>query len=216
MSGSEHLLPNNRVLRYSFRERLIHWTAGASYVYLLLTGLAFWSPWLFWIGVVLGGGSVSRLLHPWVGLVFTFAVILMYGAWASQMRSVPGDKAWWDAMKFYISNEDEKVPAAGRFNGGQKFLFWGFFWSGIVLLLSGIVLWYPQEFPQALRLVAIFLHPVFALATIGLFMLHVYMGTAFERGAFGSVIRGDVSREFATRHHRTWFEEIVRQESAKR
>jgi formate dehydrogenase subunit gamma len=216
MSGSENLLPNDRVLRYSFRERMIHWGAAVAYIYLLLTGLAFWSPWLFWIATVLGGGSTSRMLHPWMGLAFTFAVVLMYGSWASQMRGVPEDKAWWDAMKYYISNEDEKVPAAGRFNGGQKFLFWGFFWSGIVLLLSGIVLWYPQQFPQALRLVAIFLHPVFALATIGLFMLHVYMGTAFERGAFGSVIRGDVSRDFAMRHHRTWFEEILRQASAKR
>jgi len=216
MSGADNLLPNNRVLRYTFRERMIHWTAGVSYVYLLLTGLSLWSPWLFWIGIVLGGPSVSAKLHPWGGLLFAFAVILMYGSWSSQMRAVPGDKAWWDAMKYYISNEDEKVPPAGRFNGGQKFLFWGFFWSAIILLLTGIVLWFPQEFPEILRLVAIFLHPVFALATIGLFMLHVYMGTAYERGAFGSVIRGDVSREFAMRHHQTWFEEILRQASAKR
>jgi formate dehydrogenase subunit gamma len=216
MSSADNLLPNNRVLRYTFRERMIHWTAGVSYVYLLLTGLAFWSPWLFWIAVVLGGGSVSRMLHPWAGLVFVYAVILMYGKWSAEMRGTPEDKAWWDAMKFYISNEDEKVPPAGRFNGGQKFLFWSFFWSGIILLLTGIVLWYPQEFPEGLRLAAIFLHPVIALATIGLFMLHVYMGTAYERGAFGSVIRGDVSREFAMRHHRTWFEAILRQASAKR
>jgi len=216
MSSSGFLLPNNRVLRYNFRERMIHWAAGISYVYLMLTGLAFWSPWLFWLAVVLGGGTVSRVLHPWVGLGFTFALILMYGMWAGHMHETAGDKAWWDAIRHYISNEDEKVPAAGRFNGGQKFLFWSFFWCGIVLLVSGVVLWFPQEFPEALRLAAIFLHPVAAMVTIGLFMLHVYMGTAYERGAFGSVIRGDVSREFAMRHHRTWFEEIVREAPPKR
>ena len=47
MSRDTYLLPNGRVLRYSFHERLAHWLAGVSYVYLLLTGLAFWSPWLF-------------------------------------------------------------------------------------------------------------------------------------------------------------------------
>ncbi len=47
-------------------------------------------------------------------------------------------------------------------------------------------------------------------------MIHVYMGTAFERGAFHSVIRGDVSRAFAMRHHRTWFEEIQREASARK
>jgi len=216
MSSAANLLPNNRVLRYNFRERVIHWCAGVSYVYLLLTGLALWSPWCFWIAVVLGGGSVSRLLHPWIGLVFSFAVILMYGMWSGQMKETAEDKGWWSALHFYLANEDEKVPAAGRFNGGQKMLFWSFFWCAIVLLLTGVVLWYPQEFPEILRLIAIFLHPVFALATIGLFMLHVYMGTAYERGAFGSVIRGDVSRAFAMRHHRAWFEEILRQASAKK
>lgn len=216
MSASEYLLPNDRVLRYNFRERMIHWTAAISYVYLLLTGLAFWSPWLFWLSVVLGGGSVSRMLHPWAGLVFTFAVLLMYGQWAEQMHETSGDKAWWAAMRHYITNEDDLVPPAGRFNGGQKFLFWSFFWCGILLLLSGVVLWYPQQFPQMLRLTAILIHPAAAMITIGLFMLHVYMGTAYERGAFGSVMRGDVSRAFAMRHHRTWIEDLVREASPRK
>jgi len=77
MSSEPYLLPNGRVLRYSFRERLVHWLAGFSYVYLLLTGLAFWSPWLFWIAVILGGATVSRELHPWFGLAFAIGVALM-------------------------------------------------------------------------------------------------------------------------------------------
>jgi formate dehydrogenase subunit gamma len=216
MSDSGQLLPNDRVLRYDFKERLTHWVAGISYLYLMLTGLAFWSPWLFWVAVVLGGGSVSRMLHPWIGLIFTLAVLRMYALWSGQMHETPADKPWWDAIRYYISNEDDKVPSAGRFNGGQKLLFWSFFWCGIVLLLSGVVLWLPQMFPQPLRLLAILVHAVVALVTIGLFMMHVYMGTAFERGAFGSVIRGDVSRGFAMRHHRTWFEEIQREASARK
>ncbi len=127
MSGSSYLLPNDRVLRYDFRERMTHWMAGISYVYLLLTGLAFWTPWLFWIAVVLGGGSTSRMLHPWAGLIFAFAVLRMYAMWGLQMREAPADKAWWNAIRHYISNEDEKVPPVGRFNGGQKLLFWSFF-----------------------------------------------------------------------------------------
>jgi formate dehydrogenase subunit gamma len=216
MSDTGYLLPNDRVLRYDFRERMNHWLAGVSYVYLLLTGLAFWSPWLFWIAVALGGGSTSRMLHPWAGLIFTIAVLRMYAIWGSQMREESGDKAWWDAIGHYISNEDEKVPAAGRFNGGQKLLFWSFFWCALLLLLSGAVMWFPDKFPLAIRLLAVFVHAVVALVTIGFFMLHVYMGTAYERGAFGSVIRGDVSRAFAMRHHRTWYDDLVRNASARK
>jgi len=61
MSREPYLLPNGRVLRHSFHERLVHWLAAGSYLYVLLTGLAFWSPWLFWIAVVLGGATISRL-----------------------------------------------------------------------------------------------------------------------------------------------------------
>ena len=213
MSATEgYLLPNGRVLRYTFHERLTHWISGFSFVYALLTGLSFWTPWLFWIAAVLGGYTISRELHPWAGVIFVLAVIQMFRMWAGQMRSEPGDEAWWRANKYYITNQDDKVPATGRLNPGQKVLFWGFFWCGLVLVVSGLVLWFPNWVPWNLRYVryiAVLLHVSAALLSIGMFMIHVYMGTAFERGAFGSVIRGDVSRSFALRHHRIWYEQIV-------
>ena len=217
-SSDQYLLPNDRVLRYNFRERLIHWLAGFSYVYLLLTGLAFWSPWLYWITAVLGGPTISRELHPWVGLLFILGVLWMYRLWASQMRFTPRDREWIHALPHYIRNEDGQVPDEDRFNAGQKGLFWGFFWCGILLLLSGIVLWEPHWVPWSLRflrLAAVIVHPIAALVTIALFMIHVYMGTAVERGAFGSVIRGDVSRRWAARFHRAWYEQVVRDSAPK-
>jgi cytochrome b subunit of formate dehydrogenase len=40
-------------------------------------------------------------------------------------------------------------------------------------------------------------------------MIHIYMSVFAERGAFGSVIRGDVSQDFAKRYHPAWYEEVV-------
>lgn len=218
MSG-QYLLPNGRILRYSFHERVIHWLAAASYVYLMLTGLAFWSPWLFWIATVLGGATISRILHPWAGLIFVIGVFLMLRMWGTQMKETPSDKAWWDHIGDYITNQDGKMPSADRFNPGQKLLFWGFFWNGIVLLLTGLVLWFPNYIPwnlNFLRLISVILHPICALMTIALFMIHVYMGTADERGAFGSVIRGDVSRAWMEHHHRAFYEEIMKESAARK
>jgi formate dehydrogenase subunit gamma len=213
MNREPYLLPDGRVLRYSFHERLIHWMAGFSYVYLLLTGLAFWTPALFWIAVLLGGGTVSREVHPWLGIVFMIAVFLMYGMWARQMHETPADKTWWASIGHYIRNEDDQMPSADRFNPGQKMLFWGFFWSAILLLISGLVLWLPQYIPwnlHVVREIAVFVHAVAFLFTVALFIIHVYMGTAMERGAFGSVIRGDVSRAWANKHHHTWYQQLLR------
>jgi formate dehydrogenase subunit gamma len=212
VSRSGQSVPRGRILRYTLQERLNHWVAAISYIYLLLTGLAFWSPWMFWIAVVLGGAPVSRMLHPWAGLLFFGSVLYMYKMWAAQMRNTDADRAWWKAVRYYSTNQDDKMPPAGRYNAGQKFLFWGFFWSALFLLLSGVVLWFPEYVSwnlRFLRYLAVLIHPAAALLTIGLFMIHLYMGLFAERGAFGSVIRGDVSEVFAKRYHPGWYKEIV-------
>jgi len=219
MSHADQVLPHGRVLRYTFAERLNHWLAAGSYIYLLLTGLAFWSPWLFWIALALGGGQISRTLHPWVGLLFAYSVMRMYGYWAPQMKSSAADRQWWESLHYYIRNEDDKMPPAGRYNAGQKMLFWTFFYCAILLLLTGLVLWFPEKIPWSfrwLRYVSVLLHPVVALLTIANFMIHIYMSVFAERGAFGSVIRGDVSLEFAKRYHPGWYEEIVGKPAAPR
>ncbi len=211
MSSSGHVLPQGRILRYGFQERLTHWIAAGSYTYLLLTGLAFWSPWCFWLAAILGGGQVSRMLHPWVGLIFTVAILKMYSMWVAQMRSTAADKSWWGSIGHYIRNEDDKMPAAGRYNPGQKLLFWGFLTCGILLFLTGIILWIPEYIPwnlRFLRYLAVLIHPAAALLTIALFLVHVYMSVFAERGAFGSIVRGDVSQAFAKRYHPAWYEEI--------
>jgi formate dehydrogenase subunit gamma len=212
VSAREQILPHGRILRYQFHERLTHWVAAFSFIYLMLTGLAFWSPWLFWLAMVLGGGQTSRTLHPWAGLIFAGAVLYMYVMWAGQMHTTETDKAWWKSIGHYIRNEDDQMPPAGRYNAGQKLLFWGFFVCGLLLLLSGAILWFPEWIPwnlRFLRYLAVLVHASSALLAIGLFMIHVYMSVFAERGAFGSVIRGDVSLDFAKRYHPGWYKEIV-------
>lgn len=212
MTQPERVALHHHILRYNLHERLTHWAAAGSYIYCMCTGLAFWSPWFFWMAAVLGGGQISRTLHPWFGLIFTGSVVYLFGMWSKQMRFQPVDAAWWKALHYYIRNEDDKMPPAGRYNAGQKLLFWTFFWAGLVLLLSGLVLWFSDYLPWSLRWLryaAVLVHPIAALVTIGNFMIHVYMGVFAERGAFGSVIRGDVSAAFAKRYHPGWYEEIA-------
>ena len=212
MTHPDLIALHHDVLRYNLKERLTHWVAAGSYIYLLATGLAFWTPWLFWIAVVLGGGPVSRMLNPWAGLIFTGSVTYMYSMRSKQMRFQPGDTEWWKSLHYYIRNEDDKMPPAGRYNAGQKMLFWTFFWAGLVLLASGLILWFTDYLPwnlRWLRYIAVLLHPIAALVTIANFMIHIYMGVFAERGAFGSVIRGDVSMAFAKRYHPGWYKEIV-------
>jgi formate dehydrogenase subunit gamma len=202
----------NRIVRYVFRERLMHAAAALSYLYLLLTGLAFWTPGLYWIAVVLGGGYLSRLLHPWVGLVFAGTLVWMFVTWRRDMRATPEDRAWRKAIGHYIRNEDEKVPPVWRFNYGQKQLFWLMVWGGAALLLSGLVMWFVAPIPWDLRLLrytATIVHAVAALLTIAGFIIHVYMGVAVVPGGLDAVIHGEVTEEWARHHHRLWLAQVT-------
>jgi formate dehydrogenase subunit gamma len=219
MTRVDQAVPPGRILRYNFSERITHWVAAISYIYLMLTGLAFWSPWLFWIAVILGGAPVSRMLHPWIGLIFVGSVTLMYGMWAPQMKSTDTDRQWWKSIGNYVQNRDDKMPPAGRYNAGQKLLFWSFFLAGLVLFVTGLVLWLPEYIPWSLRwlrYLAVFLHPVAALMTIANFLIHIYMSVFAERGALDSMIHGDVSEHFVERYHPGWYREIARGSSTPR
>lgn len=200
---------DERLVRYGFGERLAHMIAGLSYVYLLLTGLAFWMPALYWLTVVLGGGFLARAWHPWIGLVFGVAVAWMYAIWRRDMATTDADRAWRKAIRHYIRNEDDRVPPAGRFNFGQKQLFWVMVWGAVALLLSGIALWVPHLMPPAVRQAAVIVHAVASLATIAGFIIHVYMGVVVVPEGLHAIVNGDVTEEWARHHHPLWAAEVL-------
>jgi formate dehydrogenase subunit gamma len=139
-------------------------------------------------------------------------MVVMYLHWSFDMRITDADRRWADAVKYYVENQDENLPPEGRFNYGQKLFFWLMFFGIIVLLISGFGLWFVEDIPWSLRwlrYLSVALHVAAALATIGGFIIHVYMGTAMVRGGFTSIIRGEVSTKWAKTHHRLWYEQIT-------
>ena len=200
------------IVRYTLAERIHHWLGGVSYVLCLITGLAFWTPYLFWMANLVGGGPTARFFHPWAGLVFAVSMVWMYQMWNGDMRASDADRAWWKNKNYYIENQDEKLPPIGRYNYGQKLFFWVMFYSALLLLLSGVVLWFPEYIPWSLRwlrYLAVTVHVAAALTSIGAFIIHVYMGTAMVRGSFTAIMQGKVSAVWARTHHRLWYEQIT-------
>ncbi|MBI3895557.1 MAG: formate dehydrogenase subunit gamma [Acidobacteria bacterium] len=207
-----------QIERYTFSERVVHWIAGGGYVYLLLSGLAFFSSHFYWLASLLGGGLAARVWHPWVGLLFVIAVVWMHHIWRRDMRLTEADRAWSKALWHYIRNEDSNVPPAGRFNTGQKQFFWLMYFGGILLLVSGLILWFTEYVPwnwRAVRSFAVLVHVVVALLTVGGFIVHIYMGTLVVRGGWGAITQGTVSETWARAHHRLWWNEITGDATAK-
>ena len=202
-----------RIIRYTFGERLNHWITGFAYVYCLITGLAFWSPYMYWLSSLVGGGPTARFWHPWFGVIFAIGTAYMLKQWLPDMLITDVDREWQKNVRYYVENQDEKLPAIERFNWGQKVFFWLMVWGGVALLLSGFGLWFVEMLPPWLRHLCVTIHVAAALATIGGFIIHVYMGTAMVRGGFTAIVRGEVSTEWARHHHRLWYERVTGRKS---
>ncbi len=199
------------IQRYTFHERLCHWLSSLTYVYLLATGLAFYSPHLYWIAFVLGGGPTSRFWHPIAGLVFLVAAVWMHDLWRRDMSITDEDRRWLDSVNSYVTNRDDLVPPQNRFNAGQKLFYWVMFYGTILLLVSGLVMWFPEYIPFRLhwiRSAAVLTHACAALITIGAFIIHIYMGLFLVPGSVTAMLRGYVPAVWARAHHRLWYDQI--------
>ena len=178
-----------------------------TFLYLALTGLAIFTPKLSWLMGVLGGGQVVRAWHPIVGVVFVAAVLIQFLKWFKDLRLTPNDRVWLKRMRDYLAGRDEKVPPTGRFNAGQKLLFWTQVILGIVLLASGIPVWFPKEFSRDLRLWSILVHSGAGAAAILSLVVHIHMAVFITKGALRAMTEGQVSEEWARHHHGTWADE---------
>jgi len=205
-------VPEEQVVRYTFIERAYHWINAIAYTYLLLTGLALFTPLCYWLAYVLGGPGTIRYWHPWVGLVYFITILWMHNKWKQDMASIPEDKPWTRNMKAYVQNQDEAMPPQGRFNAGQKQFWVAMFFSTFILLITGIVMWFPERIPRDLHWVlpiTVFLHSVTALVTIAAFIIHVYMSVWMTPGSVKAMMEGNVSTAWAKTHHRLWYERIT-------
>jgi formate dehydrogenase subunit gamma len=208
---------SDRIERYTFEERMCHWITGFAYLYCLLTGLSFYSPYLFWIAVALGGGPTSRFWHPVIGVGFLAAALWMHHLWRRDVVISDADRNWLDKAKYYITNRDSLVPAQGRFNAGQKLYYWAMYYGALLLVISGVFMWFPEYVPFTLRWIrplVIFLHEGAALITIGAFIIHVYMSVFTVPGSVDAMVSGWVSQDWARTHHRLWYNRVEERSNA--
>jgi formate dehydrogenase subunit gamma len=192
------------VLRYSLLERVVHWLVAIAFIYLMLSGFALGYPRATWLYDVLGGGQTVRFVHPIVGVAFTLGVVLMLVVWLRDMAFDGSDRAWARDLPSYVREGHSRVDV-GRFNAGQKGYFWFSVATGVLLLVSGLPLWFPGLMTGGWNQLARLVHHALFLLTVGGFIIHVYMSTVMLPGTMPGMTGGRVTRAWAAWHHPGWF-----------
>jgi formate dehydrogenase subunit gamma len=208
---SVHPGPPVTVDRYTAGARVNHWITAISLVLLALSGMALFTPKLFFLTGLFGGGQTTRILHPWIGVVLFFSFSgLFFRFWRANLPKRE-DGTWLARISDVLSGHEERLPEIGKYNAGQKFVFWSMSALIIVLITSGIVMWdtYFYQFTTIeQKRVAILIHSIAAVFAICVWIIHVY-AAIWVRGTISAMTRGHVTGGWAWRHHRKWLRELV-------
>lgn len=199
------------VSRYRGFTRVNHWVTAASLIALLLSGLALFHPSLYFLTGLFGGGQATRWLHPFVGVLLFFSYLLLFlQMWRLNLPR-PEDRTWVSQIGDVVRGDEEKLPELGKYNAGQKFVFWAMTVLILVLIVTGVMIW-EQFFGNLVsipvRRWAVLIHSVSAVAIILTFILHVY-AAFWTRGTLRAMTRGSVTGGWAWRHHRKWLREVA-------
>lgn len=204
-----------QIKTFSIFNRIVHWIAAVSFIMLVPTGL------IMIFGSSFGGGDFVRFcryIHDIGTVIFTIVVFPMFFMWASKMFIAFDDIKWLMIFGGYLSRKKEPIPA-GKFNSGQKTWFWLTTLGGLVMIITGAMMYFLdlntssiQELTglrhiELLRVSAI-IHNVFGLATVVLFFVHLYMSIFAIKGAIHSMINGYKSEDEVRIMHSSWYKEL--------
>jgi formate dehydrogenase subunit gamma len=213
-TASIHLGDPVIVDRYTPGARINHWVTATCLVLLLLTGLALFHPSLFFLSTLFGGGQVTRAIHPWIGVVLFFSFAGLFLRFWHLNLWKGADTTWIVRLGKVLGNRDHEDPELvdiGKYNAGQKIVFWGMSILIIILISSGFVIWnryFDQYTTLEQKRIAILVHSVAAIVIICVWIVHVY-AAIWVRGTITAMTEGKVTGGWAWRHHRKWLKELV-------
>ncbi len=197
--------------RYTTAARINHWITATSLVLLAISGLSLFHPSLFFLSYLFGGGDFTRFIHPWLGVVLFFGFFgLLLRFWRANLWE-GADNTWLARISDVLRDKEERLPEVGKYNAGQKMVFWSMSALIVVLITSGIVIWdryFSNVFSVEQQRIAVLVHAVAAVVMISIWIVHVY-AAIWVRGTIGAMTRGHVTGGWAWRHHRKWLRELV-------
>ncbi len=219
MNG-DFLGKKRRIRRFSTYRILEHWGIIVTTMILFATGLCqrFWHLEMSqWFILKLGGIDNVRLIHRYTGLLFSLELLMnvfvgimgvIRGRWQPSMFITKKD--YEDAIhniKYYFGFENQPTKC-DRYDYMEKFEYWTILVGGILMFMTGVILWTPtlvtRILPGEIIPAAKALHSNEAML---IFLInavwHIY-NSIFSPEVFPldtSIFTGYISRERMIREH---------------
>jgi formate dehydrogenase subunit gamma len=204
-----------KILRFKAFERFSHWLTAVSFVLLGLTGLNITFGKILLLPVV-GPDTFSdiseaaKYVHNFVSFSFIAGLVLITVIFFRDNLPERVDIEWLREGGGFIKN---KHAPAGRFNLGEKLVYWLSLAAGVAVSVSGLLLLFPfYESNIADMQLAQGVHAVVAILFVALILGHIYIGTLGMEGAFEAMGSGEVDLNWAKEHHDLWLAQQLAKE----
>jgi len=200
-----------KLLRWSLLVRSLHWTVASLFIVLALTGLnlaygkAVFRP-IFGDGAWAAMMSGTKLIHNYLGPLFGILLVVLLVRLLADNIPRKHDLAWFAKGGGLVGKGH---PDAGFANGGEKVWYWLLATAGIAVIVSGLVLDFPnygqgRDTMQWANLI----HGVGAFGLTAVALGHIYIGTLGTEGSFEGMATGYVDETWAKEHHNLWYDEV--------
>ena len=204
-----------KVLRFKAFERFSHWLTAASFVILGLTGLNITFGKILLLPLVgpeafSDISQIAKYLHNFTSFAFVAGLILITVIFFKDNLLAWVDIEWIKQGGGFIGS---RHAPAGRFNLGEKMVYWLSVGAGIAVSASGFLLLFPFYGTNIADMqIAQVAHAVIAILFIALILAHIYIGTLGMEGAFEAMGTGEVDLNWAREHHDRWLAEKLGQD----
>jgi formate dehydrogenase subunit gamma len=199
-----------KVPRFNSLERFSHWLTAVSFVVLALTGMNITFGKIVLLPII-GPEAFSSLslaakyVHNFVSASFVIGLALIAALWIKDNIPQKVDIDWIKQGGGFIKS---KHAPSGRFNAGEKLVFWFALGAGAAVIISGYLLMFPFYVTDIAGMqIAQVVHTVVAVLFIAVIIGHIYIGTLGMEGAFEAMATGEVDLNWAKEHHDLWLEE---------
>ncbi|MFE9611377.1 cytochrome b/b6 domain-containing protein [Streptomyces sp. NPDC006012] len=195
---------SDQVRRFSTAERWVHRATG----FLMLLCVA--SAACLYLGPIaqlVGRRHLMVTVHEWSGILLPapFLLGLMSADFRADLRRLNRfavyDRQWLRAVRRRLTSPQARP--AGKFNAGQKLYASGLAGAVLMMMFTGLLMWFMGLLPFISRTSAIFVHDCLAWAITAVLLGHMRMAYRDPEARLG-LRTGYVSRSWAERHHSRW------------
>jgi formate dehydrogenase subunit gamma len=205
-----------KILRFKSFERLAHWLTAVSFVVLAITGLNITFGKALLLPLIGPDGfsalsQYAKYTHNFVSFAFVLGLAVIVAIFIQDNIPDKTDLEWFKQGGGFVKS---KHAPAGRFNAGEKLVFWGALGAGVLVAASGYLLLFPFYVTNIFGMqIAQGVHAVIAMLFIAMILGHIYIGTLGMEGAFEAMWTGEVDYNWAQEHHDLWLEQLTKDRS---